>query len=287
MAGTVLYDAPGPRARAMYRGYSVVFAVLVAAFVAFAIYKFDQAGQFESRIYERLSESGVITELQEGLVRTLKAAAFAIVLAVVLGMVLAVGRLSDRRWISMPATAFVEFFRAVPLVLLLLFLSALVQTQFPDWESETKGLIALVIGLMLYNGSVLCEVFRAGINAVPKGQREAAYAIGMRKYQVMNIVLVPQGVRFMLPAIISQCVVALKDTSLGAIILYPEMLRAARTDAQYVGSYLITYLMVAAIYIAMNSVLSALAYWLERRLSARGRSAAAAVAEVEDVLPVG
>ena len=287
MAGTVLYDAPGPRARARYRTYNILFGVLLAAFLVFVVYKFNAADQFESGIYERLSESGTITELQQGLVATLKAAVFAIVLAVVLGMVLAVGRLSDRRWIRVPSTAFVEFFRAVPLVLLLLFLSAFIQTHFADWELETKGLVALVIGLMLYNGSVLCEVFRAGINAVPAGQREAAYAIGMRKHQVMNIVLVPQGVRFMLPAIISQCVVALKDTSLGAIILYPELLRAGRTDAQYVGSFLITYLVVALIYIAINSVLSGLAYWLERRLSQRGRGSAAAVAEVEDVLPVG
>lgn len=287
MAGTVLYDEPGPRARAMYRTYNVVFAALLAAFVAFVLYKFHSAGQFESRIYERLSESGVITELQRGLVRTLKAAAFSIVLALVVGMVLAVGRLSDRTWIRASATAFVEFFRAVPLVLLLLFISGLIQNHFPDWEAETKGLVALVAGLTLYNSSVLCEVFRAGVNAVPAGQREAAYAIGMRKHQVMSIVLVPQGVRFMLPAIISQCVVALKDTSLGYIILYPEFVRALRSVAEYTGSFLITYLLGALVYIAMNSVLSMFAYWLERRLSQRGRGTAAAVAEVEDVLPVG
>jgi glutamate transport system permease protein len=284
---SVLFDEPGPQARARFRIYNVVFAVLLAAAVAFAIYKFNEAGQFESRIYERLSESGSITELQRGLVRTLKAAAFSIALALVLGMVLAVARLSDRRWIRVPATIFVEFFRAVPLVLLILFVSGLVQTRFPDWEIETKGLVALVIGLTLYNGSVLCEVFRAGINAVPRGQSEAAYAIGMRKHQVMNIVLVPQGVRFMLPAIISQCVVALKDTSLGFIILYPEFLRALRTVADYAGSFLVTYLLGALVYIAINSILSGVAYWLEKRLSSRGRGAAKAVHEVEDVLPVG
>jgi glutamate transport system permease protein len=284
---SVLFDEPGPQARARFRIYNVVFAVLLAAAVAFAIYKFNEAGQFESRIYERLSESGSITELQRGLVRTLKAAAFSIALALVLGMVLAVARLSDRRWIRVPATIFVEFFRAVPLVLLILFVSGLVQTRFPDWEIETKGLVALVIGLTLYNGSVLCEVFRAGINAVPRGQSEAAYAIGMRKHQVMNIVLVPQGVRFMLPAIISQCVVALKDTSLGFIILYPEFLRALRTVAEYAGSFLVTYLLGALVYIAINSILSGVAYWLEKRLSSRGRGAAKAVHEVEDVLPVG
>jgi glutamate transport system permease protein len=286
MASTVLFDAPGPRARARFLVYNVVFALLVIAVLAFVVHKFNDAGQFESRIYERLFESGSMTEIQRGLVSTVKAAAIAIVLALVLGIALAVARLSDRGWVRAPATAFVEFFRAVPLVLLILFLFGFLQSHV-EWAVETQGLVALVIGLMLYNGSVLCEVFRAGINAVPKGQSEAAYAIGMRKHQVMNIVLVPQGVRYMLPAIISQCVVALKDTSLGYIVLYTELLRRARGIAQYDGSFLITFLFVALIYIVMNSILSALAYWLERRLSRRGRGVTKAVAQVEDVLPVG
>lgn len=285
MAASILYDEPGPKAKARFRLYNVVFVVLVVLALLGIVYKFNQAEQFESRIYERLSESGSITELQEGLLKTLKAAGLAIVAALVLGMVLAVARLSDHAWMRAPATAFVEFFRAIPLVILLLFLFGLTQTT--NWSTETQSLTALVTGLMLYNGSVLCEVFRAGVNAVPKGQREAAYAIGMRKHQVMNIVLVPQGVRYMLPAIISQCVVALKDTSLGYIIIYPELVRALRTVADYAGSFLIPYLLGALIYIAMNSVLSMTAYWLERRLSERGRGAATAVAEVEDVLPVG
>ena len=84
--------------------------------------------------------------------------------------------------------------------------------------------------LTLYNGAVLAEVFRAGINAVPKGQSEAAYAIGMRKSQVMNIILLPQAVKIMIPAIISQCVVALKDTSLGYLIAAPGLTRVGTLD---------------------------------------------------------
>jgi glutamate transport system permease protein len=287
MAASVLFDEPGPRAKARFRIYNVVFGAVLLAAVAYAIYKLDDAGQFESRIYERLGESGVITELERGLRATLKAAAMAIVTSLVLGTLLAAARLSDHRWVRIPATAVVEFFRAVPLVLLILFLFGLLSAQYSDWSFERKGLTALVTGLTLYNGAILCEVFRAGVNAVPRGQREAAYAIGMRKSQVMKIVLAPQAVRIMLPAIISQCVVVLKDTSLGFIVGYPELLRSAKGIATYVGSQLVTYALVALIYIAMNSILSALAYWLERRLSSRGRSTAKAVAEIEEVLPVG
>jgi glutamate transport system permease protein len=287
MAASVLFDEPGPRARARFRVYNVVFGTLVVAALAYVIYKFNEAGQFESRIYERLTESGVITEIRRGLMATLKAAGMAIATSLALGLILAGARLSDHRWVRIPATAFVEFFRAMPLVLLVVFLFGLVSAQWPQWSLERTALTALVTGLTLYNGSVLCEVFRAGVNAVSKGQREAAYAIGMRKTQVMMVVLAPQAVRFMLPAIISQCVVVLKDTSLGFIVAYPELLRGAKGIAQYVGSNLITYLVIALVYVAMNSVLSALAYWLERRLSSRGRGAAKAVEAVEEVLPVG
>jgi glutamate transport system permease protein len=287
MAATVLFDEPGPRARARFRTYNIVFGAVVLAAIAFVIYKLNDAGQFESRIYDRLSESGVQTEIWRGLQATLKAAAMAIVTSLVLGTLLAAARLSDHRWVRIPATAVVEFVRAIPLVLLILFLFGLLSARFEDWTIERTALTALVTGLTLYNGAVLCEVFRAGVNAVPKGQREAAYAIGMRKTQVMKVVLAPQAVRFMLPAIISQCVVVLKDTSLGFIVAYPELLRSAKGIATYVGSQLVTYAVVAIIYIAMNSILSAIAYWLERRLSRRGRGTAAAVAEVEDVLPVG
>lgn len=286
MAASVLFDEPGPVARRRFRIYNVVFVALLIGVLAFVINKFNDAGQFEPRIYERLGEEGVITELQRGFLTTLKAASVAIGLSLALGMLLAVGRLSDKAWIRIPATAFVEFFRAVPLVLLIIFFFAIFAYQ-TSWEAENQGFMALVIGLTLYNGSVLCEVFRAGINAVPRGQGEAAYAVGMRKAQVMALVLVPQGVKFMLPAIISQCVVALKDTSLGYIVTYPELLRASRTVAQYTGSFLVTYLIIALVYIAMNSVLSMLSYWLERRISSSGHGTAKAVEEVEGQLPVG
>lgn len=286
MATNVLFDEPGPKARARFRIYNLVFLLLLAGAIWYVVHKFNDAGQFEPRIYERLSESGVIKELREGLFATLKAAAIAIVLSLTLGMLLAVARLSDHAWIRVPAMAFVEFFRAIPLVLMIIFFFLILAVQ-TSWSSDTQGLIALVAGLTLYNGSVLCEVFRAGINAVPKGQGEAAYAVGMRKAQVMTSVLVPQGVKYMLPAIISQCVVALKDTSLGYIVTYPELLRAARSVAQYTGSFLITYLLVALIYVAMNSVLSMLSYWLERRISSRGHGTAKAVEAVEGQLPVG
>jgi glutamate transport system permease protein len=155
----------------------------------------------------------------------------------------------------------VEFFRAVPLLLLIIFIWAL--------YGYTRGsILPLVLGLILYNGSVLAEVFRAGFNAVPKGQSEAAYAIGMRKNQLMRIVLLPQAVKIMLPAIISQCIVALKDTSLGYAILAPGLTYAGRLIWSDFHNRLATAIVLAAIYILLNLILSWLAEYLQRRMGA-------------------
>lgn len=285
MSTSVLFDTPGPKTRARQRVYSVLFAVAVLAAVTWIIYKLDQAEQFDPQIYQDLAQENVWVAIGEGIVNTLIAAALGIVSAVVLGAGLAVARLSDHAVISVPATVVVEFFRAVPLLLLIIALFFAFSQQ--GLETETASLAGLVIGLMLYNGAVLAEVFRAGINAVPRGQSEAAYAIGMRKTQVMSIVLMPQAIRFMLPAIISQCVVVLKDTSLGYVVIYNELLREGRSIAEYVNNNLITYLLVAVIYITMNSVVSAFATWLERRMSRRGKAAATTVAATEAVVSQG
>jgi glutamate transport system permease protein len=155
----------------------------------------------------------------------------------------------------------VEFFRAVPLLMLILFIWAL-------QGNPLDSIVPLVLGLILYNGSVLAEVFRAGVNAVPKGQAEAAYAIGMRKTQVMQIIQLPQAIKIMLPAIVSQCVVALKDTSLGFYILAPGLTVSGRLIWNDFQNKLAMAIVLAAIYITLNLLLEWLASWLERRMNA-------------------
>jgi glutamate transport system permease protein len=112
----------------------------------------------------------------------------------------------------------VEFFRAIPVLLLMLFANEF-YVQSTDISSEQRPLYAVVTGLVLYNASVLAEVVRAGILALPRGQTEAAKAIGLRKGQTMSSILLPQAVTAMLPAIVSQLVVIVKDTALGGVML--------------------------------------------------------------------
>ena len=272
---SVLYDTPGPRARRRMLIYSVLGTAAVALLILFAVIRLQENGVFSARQWDPFTDPGIQRLLLRALWATVKAALVAIVLALVLGVLLAAGRLSDHAWVRTPATVFIEFFRAVPLVLLILFLFlgfseelAVLGRIFGSTGQGAFG--ALVVGLMLYNGSVLAEVFRAGISAVPRGQGEAAYALGMRKNQVMRMILVPQAARIMLPAIVSQCVVALKDTALGFVISYEELLRQGRLIYTNFGNIVPTLFVIAAIYIAMCMALSALASYLERRLRQRG-----------------
>jgi glutamate transport system permease protein len=272
---SVLYDTPGPRARRRTLIFSVIGTALVALIVVLAILRLQSNGVFSARQWKPFTDPGIQRFLLKAVWATVKAALVAIALALVLGVLLAAGRLSDHAWLRAPATLVVEFFRAVPLVLLILFLFLGLADQLAFlgriFGSQVPGAFgALVLGLTLYNGSVLAEVFRAGIAAVPRGQGEAAYALGLRKNQVMRMILVPQAVRIMLPAIVSQCVVALKDTALGFIISYEELLRQGRLIYTNYNNIVPTLFVVAAIYITMCVALSTLASYLERRLRQRG-----------------
>lgn len=255
---TVLYDVQGPRAKRRTAIGSVIGAVVVAAVILAVVLRLKSQGQFEAEKWAPFKDRDIIEALGKGLLATLKAAGLAVLLALALGTLLAVGRLSDSRLLRVPATWIVELFRAIPLVLLILFF-------FFRFGDSLGRYGALVAALALYNGAVLAEVFRAGVLAVPRGQSEAAAALGLRKTQTMRLILVPQAVRVMLPAIIAQCVVALKDTALGFIIAYPELLRTGQLVYNGYFNIIPTALVVAAIYVSMNLVLSRLAILLERR----------------------
>ncbi|MET7423778.1 amino acid ABC transporter permease [Dactylosporangium sp. NPDC005555] len=261
----VLYDLPGPKARLRYRLIGVLSALGIVALIAYIVWRFYDTGQFEPIRWEQFEYAQTQRDLVDGYLTTLRAAGTAAVLALALGALLATGRLSDHAVFRAPASAFVELFRAIPLLILIFFAYyGPIQLGY-----KVGAFWPLVIGLTLYNGAVLSEIFRAGIIAVARGQSEAAYALGMRKTQVMTSILLPQAVRAMLPAIISQVVVLLKDTALGFIIQLPELLYYGK---QYGGRltfgfpYVPGYLVVAAVYIGTCALLSWFAFWLQKRL---------------------
>ncbi|AOS62518.1 amino acid ABC transporter permease [Actinoalloteichus hymeniacidonis] len=256
---SVLYDLPGPKARIRNRILGVIGILVLVAGVGFVGYRFWATGQFDAERWEWILYVNVQLGLVDALLNTLTAFGLGAVFALIFGAIFAAGRLSDHVVLRGPAMVVVEFFRAAPLVVLIfIFYYGLGLPQL--W--------ALVLGLLLYNGSVLAEVFRAGVNSLPKGQSEAAYAIGMRKTQVMNIVLLPQALRAMMPAIVSQLVVLLKDTALGFLITYEELLDYARLIGglgQFARPQIPTALVVAAIYIALCLLLTWVASILDKR----------------------
>jgi glutamate transport system permease protein len=263
MSTPVLYDVQGPRAKRRVLVASLVGLAALVLLVLLAVQRLADNGQFESRLYEPfLDQPDLYDRLRAGLKNTLTAAAYALVLASLLGIVLAFGRLSSRWFLRLPAVAVVEFFRGVPLLLLILgiFLS------FPLALSiDLSALQALVLGLTLYNGAVIAEIVRAGVLAIPKGQSEAALAMGMSRGQLLRLVLLPQAVRIMLPSLISQLVVLLKDTSLGFVIGFEELLRTGGQVVQVLNNPLQMYVLIALVYISINGTLSLLATWVEGR----------------------
>ncbi|KAA1420643.1 amino acid ABC transporter permease [Mumia zhuanghuii] len=258
---TVLYDNPGPRARFVNRIVGIVTVLLVLVGIFWTIRLLNQNGQLEGDLWEPFVTPTYMELIGRALLETLKAAAFAIAGAVVFGVIFGIGKLSEHAWIRWPSWLVVEFFRAVPLLMLIIFIWTLNGLQLD------KSFQSLVIGLVLYNGSVLAEVFRAGINALPKGQSEAAYALGMRKYQVMTSVLLPQAVKIMLPSIISQCIVALKDTSLGYTILAPGLTTEMKSIWLTFQNQLPATLVLLMLYLVVNLILEVLARWAQKKFS--------------------
>lgn len=261
MSAGVLFDHPGPATRARHRIYTVVAIVALLGVLGFAAWRLAATGQFEYDKWEVfVTPAYVEAILVDGVLETVKMAFTAIIGALVFGLVFGVAKLSDHAWIRWPAWLVVEFFRAVPVLLLMILFFYTVAASLGD-----KGYWAVVLALTLYNGAVLAEVFRAGINAVPKGQAEAAHAIGMRKSQVTNIVLLPQAVKIMIPAIISQMVVALKDTSLGYLVVAPGLTRIGKSIFQQFNNHVPTLLVVALLYIVINLLLTWVAMRVQKR----------------------
>ncbi|MFH8473828.1 amino acid ABC transporter permease [Streptomyces sp. NPDC018000] len=266
---SVLYDAQGPRAKRRNILYTVLF-VLCAAAVVWWVYDGLASKQQLDWIKWKpffTSSQPWETYIWPGLQNTLKAAFFALIIALPLGALFGIGRLSDHRWVRMPAGIVVELFRAIPVLILMITANA-VYAEYTTIDTDVRPLYAVVTGLVLYNFSVLAEIVRAGIESLPKGQAEAAKALGMRKSQIMMSVLLPQAVTAMLPAIVSQLVVIVKDTALGgAMMTFPELLASIRPmSANYGANTIACFTIVALIFLLLNFALTSFASWLERWL---------------------
>ncbi|MGW6691488.1 amino acid ABC transporter permease [Streptomyces sp. NPDC054961] len=276
---SVLYDTPGPKAKVRNWIYTVIFLVIAAGVLWWMLSALADKGQLEGAKWSPFVTDGEVwtTFLIPGLLETLKAGAISMVIALPLGALLGIGRLSDHTWIRAAVGTWVEFFRAVPVLMLMLFGSAFF-VQYTAVGSEIRPLYAVITGLVLYNSAVIGEIVRAGVQSLPNGQTDAAKAIGMRKGQVMTYVLLPQAVTAMLPALVSQLVVILKDTAIGGAVLgLGELLSMNRQIAANYSNTIPTLVVIAAIYIVVNFGLTTFASWLEGRLRKSTRTTDATV----------
>jgi len=276
-------EALGPRGRRRVAVASVLAGAVIAVAVVVSVLRLLHRGQFSDRLIAPLRQWPVQRFLLLGLVNTIKAAAAAMVLAMAGGALLALGRLSRNRPVRWLAGAYVEFFRAMPLILLMLFCVL----GLPKLGINLKPFGGVVVALTAYNAAVLGEIFRAGILSLERGQSEAASALGLTYWQSMGRVIVPQAARRMIPAIVSQLVTLLKDTSLGSVINYDELLRRAGNTGTYYGNTLQVLVEAALVYIAINFTLSRLARRLEVRQRRRYKAGAIQVTGIEDLAVVG
>lgn len=284
MAGSVLFDAPGPRARVRNRVITAITVVAVLA-VAWVVYsRLDSRGQLTAAKWEPFLTADLWrTYVIPGIEGTLTAAAVSIVLALILGFVLGVGRLSTHtpiRWVS---SVLVEFFRAVPVLIMMIF-AYFLYAFYDVFPSKYLALAGVITGLTLYNGAVIAEIVRAGVHALPRGQAEASSALGMTWGQTMRSVLLPQAVTSMLPVLISQLVVVLKDTALGYQITFVEMVRQGTVIGSAYGNYIPALIVIAVLMIALNFSLSWFATWLEKRMRRSRRGPAPMEAEPLDLI---
>lgn len=286
---TVLFDAPGPRGIVRNRVLGVVGLLLVLAVLGGLVW--GLRGQLTAAKWSPfLRPDTWVSYILPGIINTLEAAALSVVTASVLGLLLALGRMSFNRVLSWICTVLIEFLRAVPVLMMMLFVYYLtifvpfITNLFPGPLVELKPLVAVVAGLTLYNASVIAELLRSGVGSLPRGQTEAGLGIGLSIGQTRRLILLPQAVTAMLPALVSQLVVIVKDSALGYIISYPELLRSSQTLASRWSNSIASFLVAAALFIIVNYGLTRFAGYLEGRTRNRraGRGVALDTLAMED-----
>jgi glutamate transport system permease protein len=268
MSLSVLYDAPGPKTRRRSLIASIVGGLLILGFLVWIYFTLAAPrvnangavtpGMFDPSRTDILAEPALWNALWNGTLNTLRMAAVAAALAVLIGTMFSFARTARSAWIRVPTAVVLEFFRGLP-VLLMIFFVFLVFSVGSYWAG--------VVGLAVYNGAIIGEALRAGIASLPRGQREAGLAIGLSRVQTRMQIEFPQAFRQMLPIIIAQLVVLLKDTSLAYVVSYDELARTIKILQNFYGSrYLFTLFAVGlVIYLCLNLSLSWLARYIARR----------------------
>ncbi|WP_420453032.1 amino acid ABC transporter permease [Ilumatobacter sp.] len=264
----VITEELGPRGKRRVRIGTAVALVVFALVLWWAYRKLDENGQTEIAGWRALTEWATVKFLFGGLVGTIEAAVVAAIIATVLGFALALMRLAKSRAVQIVAVAWVELFRALPL-LFLIFGVFYLDTSFSRGRGGDALLgtfWSIVVALVLYNSAVLSEIFRAGVRSLDSGQSEAAHSVGMSYWQTMFLVVLPQAVRRMIPALVAQMATLTKDVSLGFVISYVEFVRRGSGTANFgATTNFQAYVMIGVVYFVLVWAIARLARFLEGR----------------------
>lgn len=248
----ILFGAPSPQARKITQAISLIAAAGLIALAAGVVWRFHSAGQLEARFWEFFAWPTTWAFLAKGLLGTLASSAMAAVIALSLGLVLLAGRLARPRIVRWPSIAVIEFLRGTP-TLLLIYVCFLVLPA-AGIKLGTYWMLTLPIGLS--TAAVVAEVYRAGVLAVPRGQTDAARSLGLTEVQVFRFVVFPQALRYIVPALVAQLVIVVKDTTFGYIVTYGELMQNAKVLIANYHALVPVYLVVAVLYCLVNYAIS-------------------------------
>jgi glutamate transport system permease protein len=257
-----LYEAPGPRTKRLTVIGTTISLALVAVGAALIVRQFYITGQLDAAYWSFFTEWNTWRYLLEGLVGTVRVALVAAVISLVLGALLMFGRISSFPPLAVVSRIVIDFFRGVPSLLLIYFFFLVV----PQYGLQLPSFWMITLPVSLAASGVLAEVFRAGVNAVPKGQTEAALSIGLTKGKIMFKIILPQALRIVIPSLISQLVVVVKDTTVAYVVSYPDLLQNARVLITKYDALVSVYFVIAIIYILVNYAINELSISVSRRM---------------------
>ena len=262
-----LYEEPGPKTR-RYIVVGTVLSLAARAALAFCVIRqFYRTGQLDAKYWSFLMRATTWRFLGRGLAGTLEAALAAGLVALALGFLMMVGRISGNRILGGISTALIEFTRGVPTLLFVYFFFLVV----PQLGIKLPAFWKIAAPVAISASGLVAEALRAGVNAVPKGQTEAALSLGMSNRSVFLKVVFPQAIRFVIPSLISEIVIVVKDTTFAYVVNFPDLMQNARVLISNYDALLSVYLVVAIIYIIINYLLNRASVFAARR---RNRSMA-------------
>ncbi|MFA5663806.1 amino acid ABC transporter permease [Castellaniella sp.] len=263
MKQNALFDSPGPRGLRLIRIATLIWVLCLLLIGAYVVWRLDARGQLAPQKWlPFVTNIKLLKFLGDGLLQTLSASLVALVLSLLAGVVLAMGRALGLAWLSLVIGAYVQVFRGIPVLLNMLFLFLGVPLVL---HLNISAYTVVVIALLLYNSAVIAEIMRAGIAALPAGQRSASLALGFSEFQTLRHVLVPQAIRLMIPALISQFIIIIKDSALGFIVGFHEMTAKAQNAALQLGNPLQTYIVIGVVYVAINLAVARMSHWIAHR----------------------